>query len=307
MLGVAQRLRGRLAWAGRRRLRPQRVHGRLAPRGRRVLHTSRALSTAWEESPADPALAARWAALEDLPQGTLGRRITEFYRARGFAYPGCPARHRRCSPSTTGSTSSPTTAPPSSPSSRSSRSSPGPTTTCGRSRCWPWSSPSSRPGYLRTGAGLFEYSPGHLSRVGHGRPGGRRPAPGRPVPREHRLPAHRLVRAGRPAGGRGPPARSASPRSRRRPWPPGSVGPWEPGGISPFQVEAGGRRPRRPVRPTTPTARPQRSTRPGRDRSRRPDQPSAIPITGRLSVMLPVEPWKVALPKAKTPPSEATR
>jgi hypothetical protein len=29
-----------------------------------------------------------WVDLEHLPQGTLGRRITDFYRARGFAYPG---------------------------------------------------------------------------------------------------------------------------------------------------------------------------------------------------------------------------
>ena len=37
------------------------------------------------------------------------------------------------------------------------------------------------------------------------------------------------------------------------------------------------------------------------------DQPSPIPMTGRLSVRFPVEPWNAALPKAKTPPSEATR
>ncbi len=36
----------------------------------------------------DPALAARWQQLEDLPPGSLGRLVTDFYRARGFAYPG---------------------------------------------------------------------------------------------------------------------------------------------------------------------------------------------------------------------------
>jgi hypothetical protein len=53
-----------------------------------ALHTSRELSDAWELSVRDPALAARWRALEDLPVGTVGRRITELYRARGFHYPG---------------------------------------------------------------------------------------------------------------------------------------------------------------------------------------------------------------------------
>jgi hypothetical protein len=54
----------------------------------RALHTSHELAGAWELAPDDPALAARWEALEQLPTGTLGRRVTEFYRARGFAYPG---------------------------------------------------------------------------------------------------------------------------------------------------------------------------------------------------------------------------
>ena len=52
------------------------------------LHASTELASAWELSVADDALAARWRALEDLPPGSLGRSITEFYRARGFAYPG---------------------------------------------------------------------------------------------------------------------------------------------------------------------------------------------------------------------------
>jgi hypothetical protein len=39
---------------------------------------------------ADPDLAARWAALGELPEGTLGRRVWELYRARGFAFPGSP-------------------------------------------------------------------------------------------------------------------------------------------------------------------------------------------------------------------------
>jgi len=54
------------------------------------LHTSSELRDAWESAVADAPLAARWRALESLPAGTLGRRITELYRARGFAYPGLP-------------------------------------------------------------------------------------------------------------------------------------------------------------------------------------------------------------------------
>ncbi len=55
-----------------------------------VLHTSRPLADAWELSVHDADLAARWRALEDLPDATLGRRVTDFYRARGFVYPGQP-------------------------------------------------------------------------------------------------------------------------------------------------------------------------------------------------------------------------
>ncbi len=36
----------------------------------------------------DPELAARWAAFEDLPAGTLGRLVWELYDGRGFALPG---------------------------------------------------------------------------------------------------------------------------------------------------------------------------------------------------------------------------
>jgi hypothetical protein len=55
------------------------------------LHTSAALEEAWQEVCDDPTLAARWAALEQCPSGSLGRRVFEFYRARGFTFPGLPA------------------------------------------------------------------------------------------------------------------------------------------------------------------------------------------------------------------------
>jgi hypothetical protein len=44
----------------------------------------------WAEAPDDPGLARRWADLEQCPPGSLGRRMWEFYRARGFAFPGTP-------------------------------------------------------------------------------------------------------------------------------------------------------------------------------------------------------------------------
>lgn len=58
--------------------------------GAGVLHSSRELTSPWELDVDDPALTARWAALETLPSGTLGRQVTDFYRARGFTYPGRP-------------------------------------------------------------------------------------------------------------------------------------------------------------------------------------------------------------------------
>ena len=56
----------------------------------RALHATSDLHDAWQQAVDDDALAARWAALEHLPADTLGRRIWEFYRARGFAFPGQP-------------------------------------------------------------------------------------------------------------------------------------------------------------------------------------------------------------------------
>jgi hypothetical protein len=55
-----------------------------------ALHSSRELSDAWEQCALDPALARRWEQLRDLPQGTLGRLVAEFYDARGFEFPGRP-------------------------------------------------------------------------------------------------------------------------------------------------------------------------------------------------------------------------
>ena len=53
-----------------------------------VLHTSIELTDAWEQRVQDDALARRWESLRDLPVGTLGRSVSQFYEARGFAFPG---------------------------------------------------------------------------------------------------------------------------------------------------------------------------------------------------------------------------
>jgi hypothetical protein len=55
-----------------------------------ALHTSGALSDAWEQCSRDPALELRWTQLRELPEGTFGRAVANFYDARGFEFPGRP-------------------------------------------------------------------------------------------------------------------------------------------------------------------------------------------------------------------------
>jgi hypothetical protein len=54
------------------------------------LHTTRALSDAWEMACADDALHRQWSELEHCPEGSLGQGVWRFYRARGFTFPGRP-------------------------------------------------------------------------------------------------------------------------------------------------------------------------------------------------------------------------
>jgi hypothetical protein len=44
----------------------------------------------WESVEDDPELAARWASLEHCPPTSLGRKTWEFYKSRGFNFPGTP-------------------------------------------------------------------------------------------------------------------------------------------------------------------------------------------------------------------------
>lgn len=55
----------------------------------RAMHAA-ALEAPWAFVDDDPALAGLWASLADLPVGTLGRGVADFYRDRGFVYPGRP-------------------------------------------------------------------------------------------------------------------------------------------------------------------------------------------------------------------------
>jgi hypothetical protein len=201
------------------------------------LHTSAALASAWAEDDDDPELAARWAALEKLPAGTLGRRVWEMYQARGFTFPGLPgsappllAQHDWVHVLADYGT-----------------------TVESELEVFGFIARANddmhafsllamvvslfETGSLKTGAGLFEASPGHLS--------------------AHECVAIRLADAMR----RGAQchqdflridwfsvadltldearAHFGIPEKSPDAYEAGTVGPWEPGGISPFQLNAG--------------------------------------------------------------------
>jgi hypothetical protein len=57
---------------------------------RTELHTSRELHDAWESATNDPELATRWESLADLDPDSLGAAVARMYRSRGFVVPGRP-------------------------------------------------------------------------------------------------------------------------------------------------------------------------------------------------------------------------
>ncbi len=134
------------------------------PASRGELHASRELHDAWESAVDDPELAARWLALAELPLDSLGHARVAAVPDAGLRGPG---------PSRLGSA----VAGPARLGARAGRlrhhrrerardvrlRRPGQRRHVAVSRCWPWSCRCSRPGYLRTGAGLFESDQGHLS------------------------------------------------------------------------------------------------------------------------------------------------
>jgi hypothetical protein len=203
-----------------------------------ALHTSSALASAWDSAVADPTLAARWDELEELPPGTLGRRVTEFYRARGFVYPGRPGSappllaqhdwvHLLADFGTTVESELEVFA-------FIARANDDP-------RAFSLLAmvvSLFETGYLRTGAGLFEYSPGHLSEEGMAtrvadamRRGAQCPGSIDFLRQDWFELAHLVIPDAREHFGVPP----KSPKAIAA----GSVGPWEPGGISPFQWDAG--------------------------------------------------------------------
>ncbi|MCU1468326.1 MAG: hypothetical protein JWM72_4254 [Actinomycetia bacterium] len=208
-----------------------------------ALHTSGELSDAWQACVSDEALAQQWEALRDLPDGTLGREVVKFYDARGFAFPGRPG-----------------SAPPllAQHDWVHVLSDYGSTVEC-EIEVFAFVSRSNddprgfsllamvislfETGYMASGAGLFQYDPGHLS---------------------HRGMATRLADAlrrgalcGWHGGGHDLLARDwfadaarpiADVRAELAIVPKadfaiesGSVTAWEPGGISPYQYESGRR------------------------------------------------------------------
>jgi hypothetical protein len=54
------------------------------------LHSQAAMEDPWEVAPPEPELEAQWRALADLPEGSLGKSVSEMYRQRGFQLPGSP-------------------------------------------------------------------------------------------------------------------------------------------------------------------------------------------------------------------------
>jgi len=203
------------------------------------LHVSAPPDGAWATVSDDPALAGRWSALGDLPRGTLGRGVWELYRARGFEFPGRPgsappllAQHDWVHVLADYGT-----------------------TVESELEVFAFIARANddmrafsllamvvslfETGYLRTGAGLFEYDPGHLS-AGAGvavrlADGMRRGALCEGSIDFLRLDWFTLadlpvdeVRRRFGVVAKSPAAVTA-----------GSVGPWEPGGISPFQARAG--------------------------------------------------------------------
>ena len=203
------------------------------------LHTTVRLGRAWDFDVDDSDLASRWRALERLPEGSIGRRVTDFYRARGFSYPGYSGSappllaqhdwvHVLADYGTTVESELEVFA------------------FIARANDDPHAFSLLamvvslfETGYLSSGAGLFEASPGHLSQSGMA----------------ERV-ADAMLRGARCQGsidflrrvdwfeladlnvGEAQRHFGLTPKSSGA-LQAGSVGPWEPGGISPFQLGAG--------------------------------------------------------------------
>ena len=281
------------------------------------LHTSRSLAKAWDLSVDDPVLAARWGRAGVVARGDAGPACPQLYGARGFGFPGSPgsappllAQHDWVH--VLGDYG---------------------TTVESELEVFALIARANddlrafsllamvvslfETGYLRTGAGLFEYDVGHLSgasrrarlaaRIADGMSRGVVPRQ-RDRRRQRRLPARRLVHPGRPAGGRGaravlpaPEVGGGAPCRVRR-----AVG---AGRISPFQLRAGraaaeredrpydsfGAEPARPARRwSSVTSAGRRHVRGGCQPPPAPPPPLVVPELAGLAVAVPIEVRAVA-------------
>lgn len=202
------------------------------------LHASIELNRPWDFDVDDPELFGKWQSLEGLPDGSIGRRLTDFYRARGFVYPGragsAPpllAQHDWVHVLADYGT-----------------------TVESELEVFAFIARANddvrafsllamvvslfETGYLQAGAGLFEASPGHLSESGMPErlaDAMRRGALCRGSIDFMRTDWFELaaLAVDQVRADFGVPPKSEEARRV------GSVGPWEPGGISPFQARAG--------------------------------------------------------------------
>lgn len=206
----------------------------------RVLGSRVAADDAWGQAVDDPELAARWRALEELPDGSLGRKVFDFYRARGFAFPGEPgsappllAQHDWVHVLADYGTTVESELEVFGFIARANDDPRGFSLLAMVVSLF-------ETGYLRRGAGLFAYDRGHLSHSGMAvrlsdamRRGALCAGSVDFMGLDWFTHAPRPVDAARAAFGVVPKADAAVAA--------GSVGPWQHGGISPFQLDAGRR------------------------------------------------------------------
>jgi hypothetical protein len=215
------------------------------PEDTHALHTSVELQSAWDTDVRDSALAARWASLERLPAASIGRRVWEMYRARGFVFPGLPgsappllAQHDWVHVLADYGTTVESELEVFAFVARANDDMRGFSLLAMVISLF-------ETGYLRAGAGLFEASPGHLS-AGHGMAFRIADAMRRGALCTDRATGSSSIDYLRVDWFELAELPVADVRARFNVTPKsdeaiaaGSVGPWEPGGISPFQERCG--------------------------------------------------------------------
>ena len=215
------------------------------PEDTHALHTSVELQSAWDTDVRDSALAARWASLERLPAASIGRRVWEMYRARGFVFPGLPgsappllAQHDWVHVLADYGTTVESELEVFAFVARANDDMRGFSLLAMVISLF-------ETGYLRAGAGLFEASPGHLS-AGHGMAFRIADAMRRGALCTDRETGSSSIDYLRVDWFELAELPVADVRARFNVTPKsdeaiaaGSVGPWEPGGISPFQERCG--------------------------------------------------------------------